>query len=154
MNKKIEIISTVNAEVGMHLPELRVNRTWAKKGAKQALDFDLLQEALYDPGVENLFKSGVLYIEDMEVKIALGLEPYEAKQPENIIILNETQQKRYLTVAPVHEFKEILTKISKEQAKELVDMAIKLKVTDLEKTKLLKEATEIDVMKAIMLLEE
>ena len=151
---RIEIISTVGAQVLLDVPELRLKRVWPKKGAKQKINFEDLEEAIYYPGVENLFTSGVLYIEDMATKIALGLESEESTQPTNIIVLTEAQQKRYLTVAPVFELKEVLEKLSTLQAKELAQYAIALEITDLAKTDLLKEYSGVDVIKNITLLRE
>jgi hypothetical protein len=36
-----------------------------------------------------MLTKGILYIDDMEAKIELGLESPDAKQPENIIVLND-----------------------------------------------------------------
>ena len=72
--KDITIKSTVKAIVVMNVPSLNLRRTWQKKGAIQKIPMELLEQAIYDPGVEYLFRSGTLYIEDMEAKIVLGLE--------------------------------------------------------------------------------
>lgn len=150
-NTRVEVISTVNAQVILNVPELRLMRTWDRKGAKHKIKFEDLEEAIYKPGVEALFAEGILYIEDMPVKIALGLEPEGAEKPENIIILTEAQKKRYLTVAPVFELKETLSKLSTAQAKELAEYAIELKITDMAKTDLLKQFSGLDVLQNIML---
>jgi hypothetical protein len=50
----------------------------------------------------------------MEVKKEYGLEPENAEEPVNIIILNEAQMKRYLTVMPFRDFKEGLDKVSND----------------------------------------
>lgn len=153
-DRKVQIISTVNAQVVLDAPELRLTRTWMQKGAKQSIKYSELEEAIYNPGVEALFQEGTLYIEDMDVKIALGLEPEDAKAPENIVVLTQAQQKRFLTVAPIHELKDILKKISIEQARELAHYAIDIEITDITRADLLKEVTGINVLKAITLKRE
>lgn len=151
MDEKICVVSTVNGNMGINIPHLNFRKDWARKGAKVMIKKEILEEALYDPGVEYMFNNGMLYIEDLEVKKALGLEPEEAKEPENIIVLNEKQMKRYLTVAPKQEFKDILTKLAPEQRKNLADFAIENNITDVDRCEILKKATGIDVLNAIIL---
>lgn len=148
---KVSVVSTVNGQVGLVLPELHFKRDWPKKGAKVMVDKDILREAIYDPGTEYMFKSGMLYIDDLEFKKELGLEPEEATKPENVIVLTEAQMKRYLTVAPVRDLKEIIPKLSKEQLKNLVDYAVDNELTDIDKASVLKEASGIDIVSAVLL---
>lgn len=151
MDEKICVVSTVNGNMGINIPHLNFRKDWARKGAKVMIKKEILEEALYDPGVEYMFNNGMLYIEDLEVKKALGLEPEEAKEPENIIVLNEKQMKRYLTVAPKQELKDILIKLAPEQRKNLADFAIENNITDVDRCEILKKATGIDVLNAIIL---
>ena len=111
----VTVVSTVNGLVGIYLPDLRFKKEWARKGQKQKIDKDLLQDIMYDPGSEYMFRTGMLYIEDMDIKKEIGLEPEDATEPVNIIVLDEKQLNRYLTVMPLHEFKENVKKLSIEQ---------------------------------------
>lgn len=151
MDEKICVVSTVNGNIGITVPQLNFRKEWARKGAKVLLKKEILEEALYDPGVEYMFNNGMLYIEDLEAKKILGLEPEDAKEPENIIVLNDKQMKRYLSVAPTKELKDILKKLSPEQRKNLVDFAIENNITDIERCNILEEATGINVLNAIIL---
>ena len=101
MDKKVKVVSLVSQRVVLSVPDIRLRRVWERKGAVATIPFDQLEEAMYSPGVERLFTNGILGIDDMEVKIALGLEPEDAKQPVNIITLTDDQRKRYLTVMPI-----------------------------------------------------
>ena len=87
----------------------------------------------------------------MDVKIELGLEPEGATEPENIIVLNDAQRQRLLTVAPIRDLKEMLGKISYEQAQELTEYAIDHEITDINRCEVLKTATGVDVIKAVLL---
>ena len=98
-----------------------------------------------------MFKEGMLSIDDMEVKKALGLEPEDAEIPTNIIILSDEQRKRYLTVLPMPEFRAEVSKLSYEQLNSLVDYAIENELANLDKCEFLKEKTQIDIIKAIQL---
>ena len=73
-NRKVIIENMTNSRVGIDIPELRLMRVWEKKGVKKPVDFDVLKEAIYNEGVEYMFKTGILYIDDIDVKIELGLE--------------------------------------------------------------------------------
>ena len=66
--KKIAITSQVNGRVGINVPEMRFKKTWEKKGQKVLVDAEILEEIFYDPGVEYMFRQGILYIEDMDFK--------------------------------------------------------------------------------------
>lgn len=148
-NKKVMLINMVNRRVGIDVPDLRLSRVWERKGAKKPIDLDVLKEAFYDPGVEYLLREGILYIEDMDVKIELGLEE-DASSP-TIIILNEDELKRYLTVMPIFEFREKVNELGREQKLSLVDYAIENEHTNYEKCEILKELVEVDIIRAIQL---
>lgn len=148
---KVSVESTVSGQVGIKLPELHFNREWPKKGTKLWIDKDILREAIYDPGTEYMFKTGILYIDDLDFKKEIGLEPEDASKPENIIVLTEAQMKRYLTVALNEDLKQLIPKLSKEQLKNLVNYAIENNLTDIDKANILKEATGIDIVQAVLL---
>lgn len=148
MENMVNIKSTVKALVSINVPTLNLRRSWPKKGAIQKIPFDVLEQAYFEPGVEYLFKTGVLYIEDMEVKRALGLEDPEAEAPTAIIDLTDDYMKKLLTATPLKDFREEVEKLSHEQIKELVQFAVEIGVTDYHRCKLLQEKTGFDIMKA------
>lgn len=151
MDKKVKVVSLVSQRVVLSVPDLRLRRVWERKGAVVTIPYEQLEEAMYSPGVERLFTNGVLGIDDMEVKIALGLEPEDAKQPVNIITLNDDQRKRYLTVMPLHEFKEEIKKLPIEQINELAAYAIANEVLDFDKSEIIQKYTDVDIMRAVKL---
>ena len=151
MGNKVEVVSMVNGTVIFTVPDLRFRREFRKKGARIGIDKDVLEEAMYNPGIEALFQQGILYIEDMDAKKELQLEPEDAEEPENIVVLKDSQMKRYLTVAPVHDLKEIIGKLTDEGLNELVEYAIAHNISDFERATVLKEATGVDILKAIQL---
>lgn len=151
MEKKIKVKNLVNGRIGITLPDLRLNVNWDRKGQTRLIDFDTLQEALYDYGTEYMFKEGMLGIDDMETKIALGLEPEGATEPQFIKVLDDDQMKRMMTVMPIFEFKKELETIPREQILNLVDYAVQNEYSDIKKCDVLKEITGIDVISAIRL---
>lgn len=147
----VTVISTVNGVVGIYLPDLRFKKEWTRKGQRQKIDKDLLQDIMYDPGSEYMFRTGMLYIEDMDIKKEIGLEPEEATEPVNIIVLDEKQLNRYLTVMPLHEFKKNVKKLSIEQAKNLVDYAVQKETITFDKAEFLEKVTGLNAMSMIQL---
>lgn len=147
----VTVISTVNGTVGIYLPDLRFKREWTKKGQRQRIDKELLQDIMYDSGSEYMFRTGMLYIEDMDVKKEIGLEPEDAETPVNIIVLDDKQMQRYLTVMPLHEFKENVKKLSIEQVKNLVDYAVEKEFITFDKSEYLEKITGLNAMSMIQL---
>ena len=143
MMKPVLVKSTVNAQVGITVPYLNLNRTWPKKGSVLRLPKDVLMQAIYEPGVEYLFKTGILYIEDEEDRIDLGLQDPETG--EKVYELTDARAKYLIQEAPLDELKEDLEKMSHDQSIELSNMAVLLDSTNYEKNLLLKEKSEIDV---------
>ena len=113
--------------------------------------FGILEEGMYDTGFGNMLRDGDLYIEDMAVKRELGLEPDEAKEPENIIILTDNKMLYLMKTASLEELRSTLSKVSIEQANNLAQYAIENEYNNLDKAEIIKERTGIDIIKSILL---
>lgn len=150
-NKQVTLTNTIKSRVGINVPELLLKRTWEKKGVKRNIDLNTLREAFYYPSVEYLLREGILYIDDMDVKIELGLEEPESKVPTAIVILSEADMQRYMTALPIYEFKEKVKSLGKEQVQALVDYAIENKLTSFDKCEFLKGLTQTDILTAVQL---
>lgn len=146
---KVKVTSMVKGIVGVSLPQLRFKREWPMLGATIPVDFDILQEAIFDPGFKHMLEQGILSIDDMEVKKKLGLEPEDAKEPENLFVLNEMQMVRLLKVAPFAEFEQTIKKLSSIQLTTMANLAIDKEIIDFDKTDLIKKISGIDIRKAI-----
>ena len=151
MDEKVKVKSLVSNRVFLSVPDMRLSRVWEKKGTVRTIPFDQLEEAMYNPGVEAMFKDGILGIDDMETKIALGLEPEGATEPVNIIVLDEAQTRRYLTILPIYEFKEKIKELPHDQIIEMANYAIKNEIANFEKSEVIKQMTGIDIISAIKL---
>lgn len=148
---KIKVISTVLGSVTVQLPNLNFIRTWPNKGAAVMIPFSILEEGIFDIGFNNMLHDGDLYIEDMAAKRALGLEADDAKEPENIIVLNENKMLFLLKTASVDVLKDTLSKVSLEQANNLAQYAIDHQINDFEKADIIKARTGRDITKSILL---
>lgn len=151
MNDKVIVTSMVNGNVGLILPHLRVNKSWPKKGAKLPIDKEILREAIYEPGVEYMFKNGILYIDDMDFKIELGLEPEGAKTPEAIIPIDEKYLERVLKRMPVIEMKQAIKAMNENQRRELIEYACEQNDIQIDRLNAIKDITGIDLFKVIEL---
>ena len=151
MNERVIVTSMVNGIVGITMPNSRIKKIWPKKGTKLPVEKDLLREAIYEPGVEYMFKKGILYIDDMDFKIELGLEPEGAKTPTEIIPVDEKYLNCVLKLMPLFEMKAAINKMSDNQKKELLDYAVKQNDIQLDRLGVLKELTGIDILKVIEL---
>ena len=150
--EKVTITNTTNARVVINNSELRFTRVFERKGAKATIEKDIFKELMYSNGFRRLVESGELYVEDMEVKKEVGLEPEDATEPTNIIVLSEKQQERLLKVAPFSEFKDTCEKLSVEQLKELASFAIANEINmDMNKLDYFQAKTGKDILKAIQL---
>lgn len=151
MNDRVIVTSMVNGNVGLTLPHLRLNKTWPKKGTKLPVEKEILREAIFDPGVEYMFKNGILYIEDMEFKIELGLEPEGAKAPTTIIPVDEKYLERILKRMPIAEMKQTIKGMNETQRREVIDYATAQNDIQLDRLNALKDITGIDLFKVIEL---
>ena len=151
-NRKVIIENMTNSRVGIDIPELRLMRIWEKKGVKKPVDFDVLKEAIYNEGVEYMFKTGILYINEMEDKIALGLEPEGATKPENIIILTDDEKKEWMSSKKQSwELKAMLEKLSYEGKKDFCDFVIENELIDGKKATVIKEVCGVDTIRSIQM---
>ena len=151
---KVKVISTVKNKVVVTSADLHFSRTWQKAGAVVTIPRETLDELMYDIGFANMIKEGILYIEDMEVKKDLGIEPEDAEEPVNVILLTDKEKKYYLTELSLVGFKDKLSKLSRNQIEELADFAIKNKLVDIDKCKLIEEKCCRKVLRAVELLEQ
>ena len=151
MNERVMVTSMVSGRIGLVLPRLHINKVWPKKGTKLPIEKDVLREAIYEPGVEYMFKNGILYIEDMDFKIELGLEEEGAKTPTAIIPVDERYLERVLKRMPLVEMKKVVKEMNDNQRRELVDYAAEQNDIQLDRISALKDIIGIDLFKVIVL---
>lgn len=149
MNDKVIVTSMVNGLVSINRPEHRLVKTWPQKGAKIPVEKEALREAIYEPGIEYMFKNGMLYIDDMDFKIELGLEEEGAKVPTNIIPVDEKYLERLLKRMPIFEMKTAIKAMNGEQKQELIDYAAKQTDIQMDRIAAIREITGTDLFKVI-----
>ena len=148
MDDKVMVTSMVGGTISV--PSLN-RRVWNKKGQKLPVGKDILREAIYNPGVEYMFKNGILYIEDMALKIELGLEEEGAKVPTQIIPVDEKYLNRVLKLMPVTDMKKAIDAMTSIQKQELIDYAVLQDDVQLDRIKIVSDKCGVDVLKSIEL---
>lgn len=150
--EKVTITSNFNGTLEVISQQMNFKHTFPKKGAKFAIDREILEQLMYEQGVEYMLNTGMIYIEDLKVKQELGLEPEDATEPVNIIVLSDNDKKRYLTVLPDKEFEEKIKILGREELNNLADYAIKNEIlSSYSKTEAIRKLTGKDIISAIRL---
>lgn len=149
-NKKIMVVSNTIGEVSINIPSMHFRRVWERKGARKPIDAEILREIIYDPGVEKMFKMGILYIEDMPTKIELDLEPMGAEKPTNIVVLTDEQRQKLLAESTtLAQFRELCDNMSKQELINLAEYAIEKEMVNIDKCRYLKLKTGKDIVEII-----
>ena len=151
MNERVMVTSMVSGRIGLVLPRLHINKVWPNKGTKLPVEKEVLREAIYEPGVEYMFKQGLLYIDDMDFKIELGLEEEGTKAPTNVIPMDEKYMSRVLKLMPIAEMKKAIGGMNDNQKRELIDFASEQNDISFDRMDVIKKLTGIDVVKVIEL---
>ena len=150
-NNKVKVVNMTTSRVYVNVPSIPFQHEWLSQGAFFMISKEILEQLMFDPGTQYMFEHGILYIEDMETKQELGLEPEDAEEPVNIIVLTDKERRRYMVNMPLDEFKEKVDKLSREQQTLLAEYAIKNRLADLDKAEYLKKKTDRDIYQAIRL---
>lgn len=151
MSDKVKVISQYNGRCGIDNGDLRISRRWPARGSHVMFDKEVLEELMYDPAFKNMIDEGYLYIENLEVKKELGIEPEEATAAK-IIYLSDKELDRYWKIMPLSQFKVEVKKLTKVQLDSLADYAI-LHGDDgsIQKANYLTEITGRNILKGIEL---
>ena len=118
-------------------------------GAVVSVERSLLEDMMYDIGFKNMINMGMLYIEDMTAKKKLGIEPEDATEPVNVIVLSDIEKKKYLKDYSTEKFKENIKKLSREQILDLADYAIEHKIADFDKAEVITKLCGKDIIQGI-----
>lgn len=123
MSDKVKIISAFDGRCGIDNSDLHISRRWPARGSSVLMDKSIVEELMYDDSFKNMIEDGTLYIEDLEFKKELGIEPENATTP-TIIYLGEKELERYWKTMPLSQFKIEIKKLKKHQIDSLVDYAM------------------------------
>lgn len=148
---KVKVTSTTIGEVSVFEPSIPFRASWPAKGSTRPIEEEVIEQLLYTPGFKYMIDTGMLYIEDMEEKKKLGIEPEEATEPVNVIVLSDADKNKYMKVYPLNKFKEEVKKLSREQLIDLADYAIKNNIADFDKSEVIKGLCGKNIIRGIEL---
>lgn len=148
---KINVTSLAIGEVSVFQPSIPFKASWPSKGSTRQIDEEVLEQLMYTSGFEYMINNGILYIEDMNVKKKLGIEPEDAVTPVNVIVLSDADKHKYMVNYDLNKFKEQVKKLGYEQVRDLAEFAIQNKLADFEKCEFIKEICGKDIIQAIRL---
>lgn len=124
MSDKIKVISAARGRCVINNRDLGIRRIWQARGDVVLFTKEQIESLMYDPAFSNMVQEGYLYIEDMEVKKDIGIEPEDATTP-TIILMNDKELNRFWKIMPVSQFKVEVKKLTKQQITSLAEYAIR-----------------------------
>ena len=148
---KVKITSTTVGEVSVFQPSIPFRMSWPAKGSTRVVEEEVLEQLLYTSGFKRMIDAGVLYIDDMEIKKKYGIEPEDATEPVNVIVLSDTDKNKYLKMYSLDKFKQEIKKLSHEQLVDLADYAIANEIADFGKSDVIEKACGKNIIKGIQL---
>lgn len=149
MDRTVIVTNMLNAQVGVKDNTTGMIRRWNKRGHKIPIPFDVIEQLMWQDGFRRMIESGILYIENLQDKINLGIEPYGTDKPVNIIVLSDKRMEELMTTIPLEVFKEEMQQLPRVQVDNLIEYAINNKKVDSAKCAFLKSLTGKDIFKAI-----
>ena len=151
MSEKIKVINAARGRCVVNNRDLGIRRVWQARGDVVTFTKEQLESLMYDPAFSNMVKEGYLYIDDMEVKKDIGVEPEDAEAP-TIILMDEKQLKRFWRDMPLPQFKLELKSLTRQQIMSLADYAIQHgEEGSIEKANYLSKLSERNILKGIEL---
>lgn len=150
-NEKVIVKNMTNSPVYIMSETTSFRREVAPRGGQAPIDKELFEQLMYEPGIKYMIDSGILYIEDLEQKKELGIEPEDATEPVNVIVLTDKQRRQYMVNYSLDKFKDKVDRLSYEQIEELADYAIANKLMDFDKCEYIREKCGRDIITAIRL---
>ena len=149
MSDKIKVICAVGHRCGIDNADLHISRRWAGRGAVVTFTKEQIEELMFDPAFRNMVEDGMLYIDDMEVKKEIGVEPEDAKTP-TIILMDEKALERFWKNMPIAQFKLEVKALTKSQLTSLARYAMSHgDYGTIEKANYLSEISGFQILKGI-----
>ena len=123
MTDKVKVICASNGRCVINSRELNVRRIWRGRGDVVVFSREDVEKLMYDAAFSNMVREGYLYIEDMDVKKEIGVEPEDATVP-TIILLDDKTLDRFWRLMPLSQFKVESKSLTKAQLTMLAKYAI------------------------------
>ena len=146
-SRKVKVVNRVFGEVGYSVPDMNNLRRNFQGKEEKILTFEELRKLSYIPGGNRLLRD-YLIVEDKEVLDALDIHP----EPE--YFYKEEDVKRLLTEGSMDEFLDCLDFAPSSVIGLIKQLAVEMKLNDLQKRQAILEKTDFNVTSAIALRED
>ena len=123
MTDKVKVICASNGRCVINSRELNIRRIWRGRGDVVIFSKEDIEKLMYDAALSNMIREGYLYIEDMDIKKEIGVEPEDAETP-TIILLDDKTLDRFWRLMPFAQFKIETKSLTKAQITMLAKYAI------------------------------
>ena len=151
MSDKIKVISAARGRCVINNRDLGIRRIWQARGDAVLFTKEQIEALMYDPAFSNMINEGYLYIDDMEVKKDIGIEPEEATTP-TIILMDDKQLRRFWKDMPLSQFKVEIKNLTRQQITLLTEYAIQHgEEGSIEKANFLSKISGRNILKGIEL---
>ena len=151
MTDKIKVISAANGRCIINNRDLGIRRIWPGRGSVIVFTKEQIEGLMYDPAFSNMVNEGYLYIDNMEVKKEIGVEPEDAETP-TLMLMDDKQLKRFWKDMPLSQFKIEVKTLTKQQITSLAEYAIQHgEEGSIEKANYLSKISERNILKGIEL---
>lgn len=147
--RTVNLRNMVNKTVVVKIPEYGINRKWTAKGQVIPIPYTLMEQLLWHNGFRQMINRGILYIDSLQDKIDLGIEPEGTTKPVNIIVLTDEEIKNYINEMPYDDFERKVQELSKTQVDNIINYILTNEVIDVSKCTFLKKLTGTDTMEII-----
>ena len=145
---RVLVTSHQKGELTIKYPDRHFIRTFANAGASHKIEADILEEMIMnEPGVQYMFKQGLLSIADAADRVAVGLQ--DELHEDAPVVFDRNLMTKMIKGMPFVEFKTNFDKGTMEQKRLIAETAVELRINDLEKATYIKNKTGIDVLKRI-----
>lgn len=148
-DRKVWVENISRATVTLMVPNCNFVRELRGEGSKTQIPYDILFEALSEPGVDVMFEEGFLYIPNKQDRIDLGIETEDDEVSVEEKVLSSDKILEILMSGNAVAVKEMLDKLAIEQKKKVAEVAVDNQITNYGVATLIKQATGIDVIKRV-----
>ena len=121
---------------------------WKGEGARVKVNYDDLEKLIYDADSRRIFETGLLWVDDKDCRIKLGLEESDGTSNFEKLIYDKKQILVLLYADTFKAFKEKVSKFSEGSKELLVQIAIETpKSLDVDKSDFIRKTFSVDVEK-------
>lgn len=145
---KITIKNLTTCEVGLRVPEIRLNRT-IKKNESIKISKELFEEALTYPGIQPMIDQKIIGIVEQEARVDFGFEWDEDTSYSTEDLANEKEIRDILISGSDFSVKKLCQNASLGRKEDIAKIAFSVPSLSVSRIELISELTNIDILAGI-----